>query len=579
MNIQTNPYHSTRQTEVSDSNSVPTKGNLLGTDAKNLVSGQSFKGEILDIRNNQVTIGLDNGTLLHAKIEACVDVYIGQKLLFEVIANRDNMITIKPVMKGQQDNPALQRVLEAAGITITDKNVSIVQNLMEQGMPIDRQTLQAVMRQSLLNPDTDVKTLIQMNRFQIPITSENVEQFEQYKLAEHRILSSIQNLTEDFAGILREWSSQSDPAKCIDLQNRFVELFTNGISAGEIKSTDMESNFKTELSAMQPPSSGTNQIDTAMINTVPKKSNADNVLTPNGNEELPFIPSPQKTDTSTQAGTGILQEGISQILSNQELEALSKQLEALGVKKEFIRFLSDGEMNASQFLAQIKNEMETWKPGDSAAIKDLFAGKEYLKIVQTMLKEQWLLNPEEVADKNKIKSYYEAMERQTEGMKELLSEMGQQGSNAYKHTSTMHSNVEFINELNQNFTYFQMPLRFPEQEVHSDLFVFMNKKSKMEDRNSYRVMLHLDMEMLGQTDVYITLKGSAVEAEFTLDENTSLDIVQNNMQQLAAQLKEKGYQLNAYVNKREKELDFVEDFLGQDQVKRPMKRYAFDVRM
>lgn len=67
------------------------------------------------------------------------------------------------------------------------------------------------------------------------------------------------------------------------------------------------------------------------------------------------------------------------------------------------------------------------------------------------------------------------------------------------------SNIDFMNDLNKNMTFFQMPLKFSEGEGNGELYVFTNKKALTHNSEDVSAMLHLDMEHLGPIDVYVKL--------------------------------------------------------------------------
>ena len=94
-------------------------------------------------------------------------------------------------------------------------------------------------------------------------------------------------------------------------------------------------------------------------------------------------------------------------------------------------------------------------------------------------------------------------------------------------------------------------------------------------------MLHLDMDHLGQTDVKITLTGSNVHARFYLNDQESVDIVTNNMNDLAKQLGLRGFSLTDEVLKRSKEesINKVIDEIIDENAEKSIKRYTFDARM
>jgi flagellar hook-length control protein FliK len=108
--------------------------------------------------------------------------------------------------------------------------------------------------------------------------------------------------------------------------------------------------------------------------------------------------------------------------------------------------------------------------------------------------------------------------------------------------------------------------------------VYTNKKNLKNQDGKLSVLLHLDMEVLGTTDIYIQMNGNSVNAKFSLKDEEAIELVADNLDSLIKKLEEKGYRANAQVGTIEKEQDFVEDFLEKDKVVTSLKRYAFDVK-
>ena len=81
---------------------------------------------------------------------------------------------------GNGVNFTLMTALNVAGLAVDASHLSMVNKMMEEQMPIDRNSLQQMARLVSANPDIDVQTLVQLKKLGIPITPENASQFENY---------------------------------------------------------------------------------------------------------------------------------------------------------------------------------------------------------------------------------------------------------------------------------------------------------------------------------------------------------------------------------------------------------------
>ena len=59
--------------------------------------------------------------------------------------------------------------------------------------------------------------------------------------------------------------------------------------------------------------------------------------------------------------------------------------------------------------------------------------------------------------------------------------------------------------------------QFSNEEAHSD-YMFIPIKELENNDGNLSVHIHLDMEMLGTTDIYINMHGNHVNAKFSLED-------------------------------------------------------------
>ena len=162
----------TAQEQTAKAGTQELTGTLAG-----LKEGNIFEGTIKSARNGQVVLVLANGESITARIEGKIDLQLNQSMFFEVKSNTQTQIAIKPYLNGNGGNPTLFRALTEAGLAATEKNLEMVKTMMEEQLPIDRQSLGNMAKQIASFPGTDVSALVQMNRLGIPVTEGNIQQF------------------------------------------------------------------------------------------------------------------------------------------------------------------------------------------------------------------------------------------------------------------------------------------------------------------------------------------------------------------------------------------------------------------
>ena len=122
-----------------------------------------------------------------------------------------------------------------------------------------------------------------------------------------------------------------------------------------------------------------------------------------------------------------------------------------------------------------------------------------------------------------------------------------------------------MNQVNQMYTYAQIPLKMSGQHASGELFVYTNKKALAQGEKDLTAFLHLDLDHLGSTDVSVRMRGREVSTRFYLDNDTAYALLEKNYPVLEARLEKKGYHCKIDVVNEEKHVNFVDDFLKMDQ--------------
>ena len=276
-------------------------------------------------------------------------------------------------------------------------------------------------------------------------------------------------------------------------------------------------------------------------------------------------------------------KNLTHILSSGQQANLTSLLQEFSGAAENKILFQNGQLNpeltAGELLQQIVASVENSENYTSAAMQKLFFSDEYKEVLQRAMEEQWLTTPENLKEEGAVKELYQRLGRQMEQLQQALNQTGtEQGAALAKSAQGVQNNLEFMNQLNQMYTYVQLPLKLQNQNAHSDLYVYTNKKSLMEREGELTALLHLDMEHLGATDIYIKMLGTSLETTFYLENSGSYDVILNHMEVLQEKLEEKGYQCKIDVENREKQQDFVEEFLEKEKPIGRFQRYSFDVK-
>ena len=115
-----------------------------------LKEGQLLKGQIIDHRHNEIKLMVEPGNqVISARISDEVSLAIGQYAGFIVSeATSDSLVLRLLPQEAQANDSIILKALTAAEIAINARSKAIVEELLAQRMPVDKHTLQTLIRQS-----------------------------------------------------------------------------------------------------------------------------------------------------------------------------------------------------------------------------------------------------------------------------------------------------------------------------------------------------------------------------------------------------------------------------------------------
>ena len=181
-----------------------------------VMEGQIIRGEIIDLRKEEVTIEFSNGLKITGQTNDSSNLYIGQTTSFRVTSLTPKTILLECLAKtfSNQELVTIRKALEEADLPKTERNTEIVKELLANRMPINKQMLQTMIQQMANTQANSARTVITMNRYDIPISTHNVAQFESYQEGTHSILPNIEEMSAELPELMQTLSEQA-PAKLV----------------------------------------------------------------------------------------------------------------------------------------------------------------------------------------------------------------------------------------------------------------------------------------------------------------------------------------------------------------------------
>lgn len=548
----------------------------LSADISALKEGQVFRGEILDIVGDKVTISLEDQAKLMARLQAGVELGVGDRLLFSVKENTANQVVIKPVFDSlySAQTQVLEKALDLAGLSPTEKNFTVAKELMDAGMPVDKSSMVTILSQSMRFEGTSLQTLVSMNKMQIPVTAENITQFGRYENLQHSLTGDIAATAESVADFASVFPQGTDGQTMLQIAGAISELFvpeTESMDAEQGQSTvaDMTGNITdaAESDISHDMASDTEDAAHIMKNTMTSGQPAITEMVTGTNDRImnkmiaSFV---GKTETN---------------LSEEQFQTIAKALTQAGVPETEVSRLFQNASSEGNLFQNMLHTLQTGSLPD-AALQNLFQDASLKDLMSEIVKKAFSVDPKKMKDPKEIDDLYETILKNTKSFEDAVASHGGNTKGFQQSFQNMRQNMQFMEQLNHQMIYAQMPVRLSNKQTNSELYVYADKRKLQQKKDGISVMLHLDMDHLGATDVKVTLTGSNVHARFYLNDQDSVDIVADNMNTLAKQLADRGFSLTNEVVKRQPQesINKVVDEVIDENAEKSIRRYTFDAR-
>lgn len=588
-----------------------------------LSSGSVFEGTVSSVKNGKVTLALSDGQTITARLSGKVPLSQGTPMFFQVKSNDGATIEIKPYTgAGSGGNPILTNALTEGTVPVTERNLAMVDAMMKEQMPIDKQSLLNMARIANMNPGVDITTVVNMTKLGIPVSPEMAAQFENYMTDEHAILQEMDQAMNELADLAG--SHDLTPDQAVQMNQKILSiLLPEQTAAGESVNTEgqIETGGQTMAEGQivtggQITAEG--QIVTGGQTTAEGQTTSEGQILTGGRlgaEEQTV--NGEQTTTAGQAiqeGTG--GQALGDVLSEQQFSSLGRLLQNIPSLVESTKLFPEA-MEQDIFIDTLEDESvaqnlmtedAAWKAADgktaldknltvsdflrtvsqilsenngmaSQSIQKLFGSDAYKSLLRNVMEQQWLIQPEALKQEKKISQLYEKLEQQMRQVEDALKEAGVTKTRFPETAAEVRGNIEFMNQLNQAYTYVQVPLKMSGQNANGELYVYTNKKNLRDPDAELSAFLHLDLEHLGSTDVSVKMQHRNVKTNFYMADDASYDLVEKYLPVLEQKLKDKGYQCTITMTKEEKKVSFGDDFLRKDMPQTgTLHRYSFDVR-
>ncbi len=527
-----------------------------------LTEGQIFEGTVLSSKDNVVTLGLSSGQSIAARLESTISLNQGQSVFFQVKSNDGRTVQIRPLLTSADTNPTWNTALESASLPVSEKSLNMVRTMMQEGMPIDAESLTR-MNQVISSYDAgDTADLVLMSKLNIPISRENLSQFQNYKANEAAILDAVDSLSDANSKILV--SSSVSTNDIIQFEKNLLTL----LNLPQTMEADEPATIETEeLNVNQKSLAEAVANDASTSEAISNKPISETYVDTNALQDLE-----ESNPIFSSKAFSKLEDIIFDVLSNNS--ALNEL------------FTEDGEvrnnLTPSKFLEKLVSIFEESNLPKEDILK-IISSKGYRNMLTSIMKDSWSLQPEELSHKDVISHLYEKLTVHTSEIEKLAEQLTKDPENSFSRASSqLRQNIEFMNTINENYTYVQLPLKMYHQNATGDLFVYQNKRHSSSEDEEVSAFLHFDLKYLGSTDISVKLLHKNIDTEFYLDSDESYQLIYDHLDELEARLKNRGFYCHLKVNHTddcEEGYHFLsrltDEAIDQNST---IQRFSFDVR-
>lgn len=545
---------------------------------KSLVPGTTIQGEVIAKNGNEVQIRIDKDTVLQARLEQDVNVEEGQNIRFQV-KNNGTTLTLSPLLTNTAQADNVYKALQMAGLPINESTVAMTDEMMKLGMSIDSRSLQNMFKDVVTHTDVSATDVVFLHKMDMPLTESNLRQIQNYTELQHEVVKGMQDVTDALQGLING-ADGADVDTLTQYRNLVKELIsdtlmgmlpegtgaagdgTGGNLAGGITGVDLAGEALAGGLSGEALAAGVSGAD------LMEEALADG-----------FLDGLQ----GNCAADGLVGATFSELLNN----GLFTEEEAAGFLKEASGLLTEKGItltgNTASEMMKALLDITAGNTQDAESLQRLFSGKVWKNLLESTVKTQWSLTPETLPKEGEVGKVYEKIVKSLHTLNEALLQSGAENTALQESITNLSENIDFMNQLNQMFTYVQLPLKMQNGEKNGELYVFTNKRSLAEKDGEVSALLHLTMEHLGPLDVYVKMNQGKVSTEFTVEKEETLLFLEKNMSILTDRLQKRGYDISCKMKVKDEAGEPenpVERLLTEKQngVLPVHAQYAFDVR-
>ena len=510
----------------SASNNAFAHGDEIYKQIRSLTPGQTIQGEVLDRTGSEVQIKVSGDVVLNARVDQSIHLEPGQNIIFEVRSN-GKALSLSPLFTNVSADINVLKAIDMSGLPVNQTTISMTEQMMKAGMPVNRNALSHMFREINSYPEAKPEDIVNLHKLGMAVNEENLQQVISYRNLSHALTDGIKQVIEALPQAIDEMVSQGDYKGVFELYRAL------GFNLSDVTEVQAENVLPDSNNTELPFGLNTEQKGALENVELPINDNTeqrtDDIL--NNLNQKPFI------GGDNELNMGSVSEGIEAQEKTVELRTPDTAVSNSAESQELQKILQqDDPYQKTEFLHHSEGRI-----------------RELSQTLVKYLKQQWTIQPEQVEKPENIEQLYRNLDRQLKAIKGVLEAAGHENGAAYKAAINLSGNIDFMNQLNQMYTYVQLPLQLQHAQSRGELYVYTNKRNLAAKDGQVSALLHLDMENLGPLDVYVTMKDAKVNTNFCVADEEILVFLEQHMNLLTERLQKRGYDCKCTMRTREVE--------------------------
>lgn len=524
----------------------------------NTSSGDYLQGIIVSKDGNDILLSLPGDVVVSAKLNSSLNVDIGGSVVFSVKSADQNGLLLSPLFTNVDNSSTLSKALENAGLEKNERNMLLVDSMMKEGMNVSKEEVLGLVK-GLANISTaELPDAVTMMRLGIEPSQDNINQFHAYLGYEHQVLSAVDDIMGLVPNTISDMVSQGETDAAITMARDLFDIFTD---QGAILPMDEQT---LKLSGMDIPL--TEVLDQAQM------SELSQLMTEAGMDS-------SFTEVMSEGGVSLRDAMF--VIDNMINEYASKRNgEDLALNTEQNPSVNLTNVDGNEFLKQLYSARHELDKNDNLPnVIKLISSKPIANILKNAVSTQWKLTPEQVGEEKQVSNLYKRITEQTGRVLDALYSQTKEDTPLGREMGELARNMNFMNDLNNMFNYVQLPMRLSGNDAHGELYVYSNKKHMASEDGSVSALLHLDMDHLGPTDVYVTMNTSNhVNTHFYMPDEEALDLIAMHIDELTERLSKRGYSMTAEYTQKDAGTNVMQEILDDNKSVVPVSVSNFDAK-